>query len=217
MRSGGAGWGETESPRRDGAMAAARRRSFLSGRFPVHITGLQAPTCSNFLPLKFTLLPEKLKEQGFETHMASPLARRVSPAAFHLLSGAGGKGSPGLHDHRPPSGQPRLRYARRLCVSTPHLPSPPSRGRGRAGPLTSDSFWPRRPGRRRGLSLGQPSVRHASALPGHSPQLPEGYVAEPRARRLRRRRDLLSVPTAHNRPSAGLTSPPAGRLDELLH
>ena len=57
-----------------GLLAAARRRSFLSGRFPVHITGLQAPTCSNFLPLKFTLLPEKLKEQGFETHMASPLA-----------------------------------------------------------------------------------------------------------------------------------------------
>ena len=65
-----------------GLPAAARRRSFLSGRFPVHITGLQAPTCSNFLPLKFTLLPEKLKAQGFETHMASPLARRVSPAAF---------------------------------------------------------------------------------------------------------------------------------------
>ena len=37
------------------------RRSILSGRFPVHITGVQAPVCSNYLPLKFTLLPEKLK------------------------------------------------------------------------------------------------------------------------------------------------------------
>jgi arylsulfatase B len=45
------------------------RRSILCGRFPVHITGAQAPVCSNFLPLKFTLLPEKLKLAGYETHM----------------------------------------------------------------------------------------------------------------------------------------------------
>ena len=38
------------------------RRSFLSGRFPVHITGDQAPICSNYLPLNLTLLPAKLKE-----------------------------------------------------------------------------------------------------------------------------------------------------------
>ena len=43
---------------------AMRRRSFLSGRFPVHITGMQAPQCSNYLPLKFTLLPAKLKQAG---------------------------------------------------------------------------------------------------------------------------------------------------------
>ena len=29
----------------------------------------QAPTCSNYLPLKFTLLPAKLKQAGYETHM----------------------------------------------------------------------------------------------------------------------------------------------------
>ena len=45
------------------------RRSILCGRFPVHITGNQAPVCSNYLPIKFTLLPEKLKLAGYETHM----------------------------------------------------------------------------------------------------------------------------------------------------
>eukprot|EP00041_Stephanoeca_diplocostata_P013943 m.249525 g.249525 ORF g.249525 m.249525 type:complete len:537 (+) comp19525_c0_seq2:91-1701(+) len=37
------------------------RRAFLSGRFPVHMTGMQAPTCSNWLPLDYTLLSQKLK------------------------------------------------------------------------------------------------------------------------------------------------------------
>eukprot|EP01046_Picozoa_sp_COSAG06_P005484 COSAG06_NODE_245_length_19176_cov_167.625151_18_plen_134_part_00 len=36
----------------------------LSGRFPVHITGTQAPVCSNYLPLQFSILPKKLKELG---------------------------------------------------------------------------------------------------------------------------------------------------------
>jgi arylsulfatase A-like enzyme len=45
------------------------RRSFLSGRFPNHISGAQAPICSNFLPLQFTLLPERLKDVGYSTHM----------------------------------------------------------------------------------------------------------------------------------------------------
>ena len=36
------------------------RRSFLSGRYPVHISGIQAPTQSNYLPLQFTTLGEKL-------------------------------------------------------------------------------------------------------------------------------------------------------------
>ena len=44
------------------------RRSILSGRFPVHIWGHQAPVCSNYLPLQFTLLPAKMKLAGFETH-----------------------------------------------------------------------------------------------------------------------------------------------------
>ena len=36
------------------------RRSFLTGRFPNHISNAQAPTCSNYMPLEFTLLSEKL-------------------------------------------------------------------------------------------------------------------------------------------------------------
>lgn len=45
----------------------------LSGRFPVHITGVQAPPCSNYLPLQMTLLPAKLKLAGCKqpsTHFA---------------------------------------------------------------------------------------------------------------------------------------------------
>lgn len=38
------------------------RRAFLSGRFPIHMTGAQAPVCSNWLPLDYTLLSEKLKK-----------------------------------------------------------------------------------------------------------------------------------------------------------
>ena len=45
------------------------RRSILSGRFPVHLWGVQAPTCSNYLPLQFTLLPAKMKQADYETHM----------------------------------------------------------------------------------------------------------------------------------------------------
>ena len=44
------------------------RRSLLSGRFPVHINGQQAPPCSNFLPLQLTLLSQKLKLADFTTH-----------------------------------------------------------------------------------------------------------------------------------------------------
>eukprot|EP00037_Helgoeca_nana_P025321 m.275779 g.275779 ORF g.275779 m.275779 type:complete len:533 (-) comp26910_c0_seq3:255-1853(-) len=40
------------------------RRSFLSGRFPVHMTGMQAPICTNWLPLDYSLLSHKLKSHG---------------------------------------------------------------------------------------------------------------------------------------------------------
>ena len=45
------------------------RRSFLTGRYPgTSITGIQAPQCSNMLPLQFTILPEKLAAAGYESH-----------------------------------------------------------------------------------------------------------------------------------------------------
>lgn len=43
------------------------RRAFLSGRFPVHMTGMQAPVCSNWLPLDYTLLSQKLKSHPSTT------------------------------------------------------------------------------------------------------------------------------------------------------
>jgi hypothetical protein len=36
--------------------------------WPVHITGKQAPTCSNFLPLSCTLLSEKLMLANYSSH-----------------------------------------------------------------------------------------------------------------------------------------------------
>eukprot|EP01047_Picozoa_sp_COSAG01_P060531 COSAG01_NODE_7430_length_3213_cov_2.737636_2_plen_298_part_00 len=44
------------------------RRSFLSGRFPIHISGAQAPVCSDYLPLNFTLLSQKLQRAGMQNH-----------------------------------------------------------------------------------------------------------------------------------------------------
>eukprot|EP00040_Diaphanoeca_grandis_P035337 m.221881 g.221881 ORF g.221881 m.221881 type:complete len:651 (+) comp33356_c7_seq1:26-1978(+) len=44
------------------------RRAFLTGRYPAHITGTQAPTCSNLTPLQFTTLSEKLAAAGYESH-----------------------------------------------------------------------------------------------------------------------------------------------------
>ena len=45
------------------------RRSFLSGRLPVHVGEQQADICTNFLPLNFTLLSDKLKAgAGYACH-----------------------------------------------------------------------------------------------------------------------------------------------------
>ena len=43
------------------------RRSFLTGRYPVHITGEQAPTCSNLTPLQFSILSEKLAAADYQS------------------------------------------------------------------------------------------------------------------------------------------------------
>jgi hypothetical protein len=44
------------------------RRSFLTGRFPVSVTGEQAGAATNLTPLQFTLLSEKLQTAGYESH-----------------------------------------------------------------------------------------------------------------------------------------------------
>ena len=44
------------------------RRSFVTGRFPVHISGFQADICSNWTPLNMTLLSQKLALAGFQSH-----------------------------------------------------------------------------------------------------------------------------------------------------
>jgi len=44
------------------------RRSFITGRYPVHITGIQAGTNTNLTPLQFTILPEKLAAADYESH-----------------------------------------------------------------------------------------------------------------------------------------------------
>jgi arylsulfatase A-like enzyme len=44
------------------------RRSFLAGRFPTLINANQANICDNFLPLQFTLLPQKLAKAGYKAH-----------------------------------------------------------------------------------------------------------------------------------------------------
>eukprot|EP01047_Picozoa_sp_COSAG01_P061850 COSAG01_NODE_7781_length_3060_cov_3.303951_1_plen_148_part_00 len=47
------------------------RRSFLTGRYPNHITSVQpdgSNLCSDFLPLATTILPEKLAAAGYISH-----------------------------------------------------------------------------------------------------------------------------------------------------
>ena len=44
------------------------RRSFVTGRFPVHIVGVQADICSDWTPLGMTLLAGKLARAGFQSH-----------------------------------------------------------------------------------------------------------------------------------------------------
>lgn len=49
-------------------ICSASRRSFLSGRLPVHGGTGQSVVCSNELPLQFTTLSEKLNAAGYESH-----------------------------------------------------------------------------------------------------------------------------------------------------
>ena len=60
----------------------------LSGRFPVHITGTQAPVCSNYLPLQFSILPKKLKELGGYEVRQPPRSARTDSGAHRAAAAA---------------------------------------------------------------------------------------------------------------------------------
>ena len=48
------------------------RRSFLTGRYPVHISGVQADVCDNWTPLNMSLLSNKLQSAGYEVPTPLP-------------------------------------------------------------------------------------------------------------------------------------------------
>jgi len=50
------------------SVCSPTRRSILSGRFPVTLGAGQASVCSDFLPLPFTLVSEKLNQSGYSCH-----------------------------------------------------------------------------------------------------------------------------------------------------
>ena len=59
------------------------RRSFLSGRLPVHMTSAQAQPCTNWLPLEMEILPQKLKKAGFHSHIIGVYRSFRSAIASH--------------------------------------------------------------------------------------------------------------------------------------
>lgn len=68
------------------------RRSFLSGRFPNHVSTVQPDgvnLCSDFLPLAFTILPEKLASVGYKNHFVGKV-RFFLFLNFTLFSSVGG-------------------------------------------------------------------------------------------------------------------------------
>ena len=96
----------------------------------MHITGSQPPTCSNFLPLQFTLLPQKLKEADYETHMASPCPRHpptLHHNHFHLFTYLAqvGKGHLGYMtmDHLPANRGFDTHLGVRSCCRIPPHPT----------------------------------------------------------------------------------------------
>ena len=107
------------------------RRAYLTGRFPVSVSMIQAQPCDNTLPLQATLLSEKLKQAPtpWANHFvgkghvrpATPTGS-ASPPAMLWLAALTTKcrcvrcRAVGLSDERPPAHQPRLRQPRRLPV-----------------------------------------------------------------------------------------------------
>lgn len=100
------------------------RRSFLSGRFPVHISGSQAAICSNCLPLQFTLLSQKLQAAGWISHFVGK-GHLGYQTTDHLPVNRGFVSSsfPAAFSRRPgsPSHPPSQAHIDSLCVHAAHL------------------------------------------------------------------------------------------------
>ena len=92
------------------------RRSFMTGRFPVHITGSQAPTCSNFSPLQFAYLPAKLKLAGYVRTTTTTTTSHPdwSPGPLRTGDALHRQGPPRPDHAGPPADQPRIRHPCRL-------------------------------------------------------------------------------------------------------
>lgn len=104
------------------------RRSLLSGRFPVHLSGAQAPVCSDYLPLNMTLLSQKLQAAGVVSHFigkgvcciavvnSDPVPEMAS-SLNALTRGRASATALGVRYDGSPSGQPRLFVSRWVPVS----------------------------------------------------------------------------------------------------
>ena len=85
------------------------RRAFLTGRFPVSVSMMQAQPCDNTLPLEATLLSEKLKQapvrcQFFPTRSSAPQheheERVCSPRGYSFVAHPAARTNPTLTNER---------------------------------------------------------------------------------------------------------------------
>ena len=97
------------------------RRSFLSGRFPVHISGMQAPTESNYLPLQFTILSEKLAAAQYESHFIGKHHLGVH-TMDHLMANRGFRSNTGYLGGELPAALERDGLRRGRAVLAPPAP-----------------------------------------------------------------------------------------------
>jgi hypothetical protein len=104
------------------------RRSLLSGRFPVHLSGAQAPVCSDYLPLNMTLLSRKLQEAGVVSHfigkgvcciatVSSDPVPQMASSPNALTPGRASATALGVRYNGSPSGQPWFFVSRWVPVS----------------------------------------------------------------------------------------------------
>ena len=62
------------------------RRSFLTGRYPAHISGVQADVCDNWTPLNMSLLSNKLQAGGYEVSLCQTLHFQDNKSDIKLIN-----------------------------------------------------------------------------------------------------------------------------------